>query len=101
MKTASNIFSQVIGISSEQAFFVFQQVVERLVHLNADFLLDLDIEIDHDGLVGRFDLDRRLAGGEQQRQYKTNRQSLAAVWRWRRERDSPRARAGAFDRWGR
>src|SRR5262245_46091025 len=40
----------------EQIWVVLQQRVDVAVDLDADFLLDLDVEVDHDRLVRRFDL---------------------------------------------
>ena len=47
----------------EFAVFV-KEVVEFLVDLDADFVFDLDVQVDGDGLRRRFDLDGRCAGGD-------------------------------------
>src|SRR5262245_37662706 len=57
------ILRLVIAIAPlEQIGVVLQQRVDVAVHLDADLLLDLHVEIDHDRLVRRLDLHGRSAG---------------------------------------
>src|SRR5690349_18971512 len=49
---------------SEKVRIVVHQALDVLVHLDTDFLLDLDVEIDHDRFIGRLDLHGRVTGGK-------------------------------------
>src|SRR5918994_5620544 len=46
---------------SEDVVALLQQLLGLFLHLDAHFLLDLDVEVDDDRLVGRLHLHGRLA----------------------------------------